>query len=305
MASPPAPAVTCRFRDRSATTSPIVIILRHRDCTFRPTLIDELNISAIVARRLAAHGDTQHTHRRRSPMTSTTPVATEGRAGSIIETRSIDYVPDDERHGKVRHQGPFWFVGNFQPFTRRDRLRRPRPRPIRLGWTIVAGISGICVRHAVHGVPRDAGPGARTATDDSVPRAVRLSRSRCCRSIGTLFTFVGFNVVDVVIIKTGLHSRSSGGTRSSSPSSSPSVATLARDLRSRPAAHVVPGAVLDVAAAVDRSSPAASLFGGVTGTRRRDGRFHARRVPGPVQRRGVLQHHLRAVRLRLHPVPAA
>lgn len=30
-----------------------------------------------------------------------------------IETRSIDYIPRTERHGKVWHQGPFWFTGNF------------------------------------------------------------------------------------------------------------------------------------------------------------------------------------------------
>jgi hypothetical protein len=32
--------------------------------------------------------------------------------GRQIERRSIDYVPEDERHGKVWHQGPFWFLGN-------------------------------------------------------------------------------------------------------------------------------------------------------------------------------------------------
>ncbi|WP_077525936.1 purine-cytosine permease family protein [Metapseudomonas resinovorans] len=31
----------------------------------------------------------------------------------VIEVRSIDYVPRNERHGKVWHQGPFWFAGNF------------------------------------------------------------------------------------------------------------------------------------------------------------------------------------------------
>lgn len=30
-----------------------------------------------------------------------------------IEVRSIDYIPQTERHGKVCHQGPFWFTGNF------------------------------------------------------------------------------------------------------------------------------------------------------------------------------------------------
>ncbi len=32
---------------------------------------------------------------------------------SVIEQHSIDYIPSSERHGKVWHQGPFWFTGNF------------------------------------------------------------------------------------------------------------------------------------------------------------------------------------------------
>ncbi len=31
----------------------------------------------------------------------------------VLEQRSIDYVPRAERHGKVWHQAPFWFTGNF------------------------------------------------------------------------------------------------------------------------------------------------------------------------------------------------
>lgn len=31
-----------------------------------------------------------------------------------LETRSIDYVPTNERHGKVWHLGPLWFAGNAQ-----------------------------------------------------------------------------------------------------------------------------------------------------------------------------------------------
>ena len=31
-----------------------------------------------------------------------------------VETRSIDYVPTSERHGKVWHLGPLWFAGNAQ-----------------------------------------------------------------------------------------------------------------------------------------------------------------------------------------------
>jgi len=31
-----------------------------------------------------------------------------------LEVRSIDYVPKSERHGKVWHIGPLWFMGNAQ-----------------------------------------------------------------------------------------------------------------------------------------------------------------------------------------------
>ena len=40
-----------------------------------------------------------------------------------IEVRSIDYVPRAERHGKVWHQGPFWFAGNFVLVLFRDEKR--------------------------------------------------------------------------------------------------------------------------------------------------------------------------------------
>ena len=34
------------------------------------------------------------------------------RTGSLIEKRSIDYVPIAERHGKVWHLWPVWFSGD-------------------------------------------------------------------------------------------------------------------------------------------------------------------------------------------------
>lgn len=35
-----------------------------------------------------------------------------------LEVRSIDYVPLNERHGKVSHIGPLWFTSNAQIATR-------------------------------------------------------------------------------------------------------------------------------------------------------------------------------------------
>ncbi len=45
-------------------------------------------------------------------MATDTPTAPGRRGG--VEVRSIDYVPLDERHGKVWSQGPLWFMSNAQ-----------------------------------------------------------------------------------------------------------------------------------------------------------------------------------------------
>ena len=39
---------------------------------------------------------------------------TGSKQGRGLEVRSIDYVPLDERHGKVSHIGPLWFMSNAQ-----------------------------------------------------------------------------------------------------------------------------------------------------------------------------------------------
>ena len=59
-----------------------------------------------------------------------------------IETRSIDWVPENERHGKVWHQAPFWFLGDFQFFSIPVGFIGPAVG-LSLLWTILAGASGI------------------------------------------------------------------------------------------------------------------------------------------------------------------
>lgn len=59
-----------------------------------------------------------------------------------IEERSIDWVPEDERHGKLWHQGPLWFLGNFQYFSIPIGFIGPS-LGLSLGWTIVAGFLGL------------------------------------------------------------------------------------------------------------------------------------------------------------------
>ncbi|WP_167101642.1 cytosine permease [Mycobacterium sp. DL592] len=130
--------------------------------------------------------------------------APDNRAASLIETRSIDYVPDDERHGKVSHQGPFWFVGNFQPFTLALGFVGPS-LGLSLWWTIVAGLAGIAFGTVFMAFHATQGP-VLGLPQMIQSRAQFGYRGVLLPLIGTLFTFVGFNVVDVVIIKSGLES---------------------------------------------------------------------------------------------------
>lgn len=124
------------------------------------------------------------------------------RTGTLIETRSIDYVPDDERHGKVGHQGPFWFVGNFQPFTLALGFVGPS-LGLSLWWTVIAGIAGIAFGTLFMAFHATQGP-VLGLPQMIQSRAQFGYRGVLLPLIGTLFTFVGFNVVDVVIIKSGL-----------------------------------------------------------------------------------------------------
>jgi len=58
------------------------------------------------------------------------------------ETRSIDYVPQAERHGKAWHQAPFWFTGQFVPTTMVVGFVGPATG-LSLGWSVVGTVLGI------------------------------------------------------------------------------------------------------------------------------------------------------------------
>jgi nucleobase:cation symporter-1, NCS1 family len=121
-----------------------------------------------------------------------------------IEVRSIDYVPENERHGRVGAQGPFWFLGNFQPFTVAIGLLGP-VFGLSLGWTCLAAVLGILtgsIFMAAH-----AAQGPKLGLPQMVQCRAQFGYSGVILPlIATAFTYIGFNVVDTVIIKEGLHS---------------------------------------------------------------------------------------------------
>lgn len=121
---------------------------------------------------------------------------------SAIESRSLDWVPTSERHGKVWRQGPFWFLGNFQPFTVAIGLLGPAVG-LSLVWTAVAGIAGILF--GTFFMAFHATQGARLGLPQMIQSRAQFGYSGVLVPlVATLITFVAFNVVDTVIIGGGL-----------------------------------------------------------------------------------------------------
>ncbi len=120
-----------------------------------------------------------------------------------IEVRSIDYVPRSERHGKVWHQGPFWFLGNFQFFT------------ITIGFvgiglglsvvdTIVAGTLGILFGTLFMAFHATQGP--HLGLPQMIQSRAQLGYSGVFVAlIGAFVTYLLFNVVDVILLGGGLN----------------------------------------------------------------------------------------------------
>src|SRR4051794_41976701 len=77
-----------------------------------------------------------------------------------IETRSIDWVPESERHGKLWHQAPLWFLGNFQYFSIPIGFVGPS-LGLSLWWTIVAGTPGVLLGTGFLAVHPSQGPTPR------------------------------------------------------------------------------------------------------------------------------------------------
>ena len=132
-----------------------------------------------------------------------TPARTQRAGIRGIETRSIDWIPDNERHGKVWHQAPLWFLGNFQYFTIPIGFIGPS-FGLSLGWTIVAGTAGILVGTLFMALHATQGPTL------GLPQMIQSRAQFGFRGVivalfAMLFTYMAFNVADQVLLAQGLH----------------------------------------------------------------------------------------------------
>lgn len=121
---------------------------------------------------------------------------------SSIEVRSIDWVPLADRHGKVGDQGRFWFLGNFHFFTIAIGFIGPSLGLATL-WTALAGALGIIIGtlfQAFH-----ANQGAELGLPQMIQSRAQFGyRGVILPLAATLVTYLGFNVVDTVLITDGV-----------------------------------------------------------------------------------------------------
>ena len=136
--------------------------------------------------------------------TNTEQRPTDPRPRGGVETRSIDWIPPQERHGKVHHQGPFWFLTNFHPFTVALGLVGPA-LGLSLGWTILAAAVGVLfgtIFLALHG-----SQGPTLGLPQMIQSRAQLGyRGVTIILFAALFTFIAYNVVDIVLIDAGFQS---------------------------------------------------------------------------------------------------
>ena len=119
-----------------------------------------------------------------------------------VEHKSIDHVSEHERHGRVIDQVPFWFLGNFHFFTIAIGFVGPS-MGLSFGFTSLAGTLGILFGTLFVAFHASQGP------ELGLPQMIQSRAQFGFRGvalvlIGTLFTFLGFNVADSVLAARGL-----------------------------------------------------------------------------------------------------
>lgn len=114
-----------------------------------------------------------------------------------IEVRSIDYVPRHERHGKVWHQAPFWFTGNFVLTTMVTGFTGPA---LGLGalYSILAIVLGVCFGTFFMAFHANQGP--RMGLPQMIQSRAQFGlRGAIVPFAAVVFVYIGFNVFNVIL----------------------------------------------------------------------------------------------------------
>jgi nucleobase:cation symporter-1, NCS1 family len=120
-----------------------------------------------------------------------------------IESHSIDFVPENERHGRVTDQGLFWFVSNFQFFAIAIGFVGPS-LGLSLGYTALGGTIGILIGTAFQAFHASQGP------EMGLPQMIQSRAQFGYRGVivplvATLVSVIGYNVVATVLAADGVY----------------------------------------------------------------------------------------------------
>jgi purine-cytosine permease-like protein len=121
----------------------------------------------------------------------------------VIEAHSIDFVPEQERHGRVTDQGLFWFVSNFQFFAIAIGFVGPS-LGLSLGYTALSGALGILIGTTFQAFHASQGP------EMGLPQMIQSRAQFGYRGVivpllATLVSVIGYNVVATVLAADGVH----------------------------------------------------------------------------------------------------
>lgn len=131
------------------------------------------------------------------------------RQGSVIEQHSIDYIPNAERHGKVWHQGPFWFTGNFVLPTLVTGFLGPT-LGLSVWFSVLAIALGACFGTFFMAFHANQGP--RMGLPQMIQsRAQFGSRGAIVPFAATVFVYIGFMVFDTILASQGIALVAAGG----------------------------------------------------------------------------------------------
>ncbi|WP_430447187.1 MAG: purine-cytosine permease family protein [Pseudomonas piscis] len=131
-------------------------------------------------------------------MTTTSCATAKAPPASLkIETRSIDYVPRNERHGKVWHQGPFWFTGNFVLTTMVTGFTGAA-LGLALQYAILAIVIGVCLGTFCMAFHANQGP--RMGLPQMIQSRAQFGlRGAIVPFTAVVFVYIGFNVFNVIL----------------------------------------------------------------------------------------------------------
>ncbi|MGZ4509668.1 MAG: purine-cytosine permease family protein [Blastococcus sp.] len=109
-----------------------------------------------------------------------------------LESRSIDYVPPEERHGVAWHQGPFWFTGGFVLPSMLIGFIGPG-LGLGLGWSLLGVVTGMAFGTLFMALHANQGP--RLGLPQMIQsRAQFGARGAMFPMLVAVFIYIGYNV---------------------------------------------------------------------------------------------------------------